>query len=43
MSKKSTITKHIKPIGYCKCVFEYGHKWNEKKTKLICIHCEKYV
>lgn len=29
--------------SFCECEHEYGHKWNKKGDRLICVECEKYV
>lgn len=29
--------------SFCECEHEYGHKWNKKGDRLICVKCEKYV
>lgn len=37
------LCKSVVSKSFCECEHEYGHKWNKKGDRLICVVCEKYV
>jgi hypothetical protein len=41
--KTKALNKALVSKSFCECEQEYGHKWNKKGDRLICVECEKYV